>query len=142
MIAVLCALRVLFAVASVMVVFASSVMPCPARESMMNLTAEYRIPPDQTTGARPTGFERAIIDGLCSRVQGAGTPGIPAVEADRSFASIVVVHGIRRGDARPRKGREQSRAPKSSGDLSSSYPLNYPQERGGLESAPRIKSGI
>ena len=145
MIARVCALRVLFAVAiaSVVVAFANNVTLRPARERMMIVIAEHRrVPSDNTTGARPTGVEPAIIDASrCRAFQDARTLRIAAVEVNRSISSVAHELGNRRG-ARHRHACEHNRECESRSDLSSSYPLNYPQPRRALGSDPRFDTRI
>lgn len=88
----LIALRVLFAIAIFVVVFASSVM--------ILVGDNPRVASDKTTGARPTGFNRRHFDVLCCRAfQGAGTLWTPAVEASPNTASITAHRSASRTDA-------------------------------------------
>ena len=130
----LCALSVLFAVASVVLVFASSVM--------IVLGDHHRVASDKTTGARPTGFNRRIIDVLCCRAfQGAGTPRIPAVEAGRNIALITVDRSAWRTDAGFRHLRELSEERESRDDLSARWPSSRHQI-GARVSRSRIRLAI
>ena len=130
----LIALRVLFAVAIFVVVFASSVM--------ILLRDHPRVASEKTTGARPTGFNRAIIDVLCCRAfQGAGTPWISAVETGRNTASITADRSAWRTDAGFRHLSALSEERDSRDDLSARWPSSRHQI-GARVSRSRIRIAI